>query len=283
MSLWHGYFETLPFEMSAANISGEIVDNLLMLSLTIPNLREFSNHSQGAWEIQKILGCLPQKPIRWFVDIVRGRFEAFGRSNQAAFDRQDIQTFLLPPDGSCLFDAIASVPDQDPSREDVEAIADLFALAEEDGTVAHELPELLNHFDPFGRIVPDMIVERLADSLRAAGIEKIRDLGRFGGAYNMNSPAWRKIAVALCVRVHGLSVSAEERRYGYSSLVSRGPRHWSGTPVGTLHPRWQQAVDEAAKKLEDETDPVLRSFWEWRLYDARSTLEREKGHLEERS
>src|SRR5207244_5810942 len=109
-----------------------------------------------------------------------------------------------------FFDAIASVPDEDPSRDDVEAVGDLFALADEDGTIAHELPELLNHFDPFGRIVPYMIVNRLGDPLRASGIKEITDLGRFGGAYGMNSPAWRKMAGALCIHVHGLGYDVEE-------------------------------------------------------------------------
>jgi hypothetical protein len=54
----------------------------------------------------------------------------------------------------------------------------------------------------------------------------------------------------------------------------------TGTP-GELHPRFLNAIDLAKRSLEEETNVVLKPFWEWRLELAERDLNRANGALEE--
>jgi hypothetical protein len=73
----------------------------------------------------------------------------------------------------------------------------------------------------------------------------------------------------------------ESRWRVYSQLRSHAMESWSGK-AGEIHPRWQAAVDDARRALEQEQDPALRRYWEWALAVEQDRLEIERGRLEER-
>ena len=157
------------------------------------------------------------------------------------------------------------------------AIDELLTLAEAGGTVGYYLPEVLHDVDPVGFVVPDAVAAALASIDQP---KRILALMRVGGAYAVNSSAWRTIALAAAraAAPHGSEFLAS----AFSTLTERGVRSWSGS-IGEVPSLFRTAVDAARSALDAETEPELRPFWQSRLADAEAELkEREEQAKEER-
>jgi hypothetical protein len=274
--VWHGYFETLPYPMTEADVSQALVTRLIDVTAMLPDSR--GPHGNLEWEIGELMKHVPKAPLRWLLELVHRRLAAFGERNRNREGRQRL-VHILPDDESFLFEYVDEIPDAPPSDEARQIVAALFELEQQDMTIEHDLPEFLMHIDPHGRVVPSFIAARLADPLQCASTDEIAHTARAAGWYAIGSAPWRTIALVACNRASTLD---EQARWGvYSQLRSHHMESWSGKP-GVVHPRWQDAVDEARRALQDEQEPVLRGYWDWSIAVAEERLEVERGRLEER-
>jgi hypothetical protein len=113
-----------------------------------------------------------------------------------------------------------------------------------------------------------------------ASAEDVRRLARIGGAYAVNSPPWRTIALATirAASSHG----PEALRSIHGALGHRSIRSWSGA-IGEVPPIFIAAVTEARAALEAEAEADLRPYWKYRLAIAEADLrEQEESAKEER-
>jgi hypothetical protein len=278
LMIWRGFFDTLPYPLSAdaiPPIASRLLDEIAM--------RPDSHGPQGniKWEVREIIKCLPEQPLRYLVDLVRRRLAAYGENNQRQNEPGRRWIHVLPDDDSFILERVAVIEDAAPGADTQSAVRDLLALEHEDRTIAHDLPALLAHIDPHGRVAPELIARRLTDPLSTPTVEAITEAARFAGWYDLGGIAWRKIASAACARLSEFAGDAKAEPWVYSSLMSQRIESWSGT-TGELHPRWQDAIDAARKALEAEVDSGLRGFWQWRISAAERDLEIARGRLEER-
>ena len=51
--------------------------------------------------------------------------------------------------------------------------------------------------------------------------------------------------------------------------------------MGEFHPHWKKAVQEAERRLSEESDGPLRQLYAWKLKVTRGDLQYEKERLEE--
>jgi hypothetical protein len=216
-------------------------------------------------------------------DVLRGRLAAFGEHNrQHTAEKRAGHVFLVPGHDTYLVEIVESIPDRPATPDELAAIAGLMGFADADWTIEYHLPELLASLDPHGRAVAEIVVNHINDALMTSTVDALVGYSRFASRYSERSTAWRRIAVAACQRIEALRLGDEDRRRVYSSMLFNGVESWGGSPKD-LHPRWQDAVDSAKKALDEETESVLRPFWQWRLENEQRQLEREKARLEERA
>ena len=230
------------------------------------------------WEIGEVMKHVPKVSLGWLLNLVQRRLGAFGERNRSP-ERGRRWIHILPDDESFIFDYVERIPDAPPSDEARQTVAAFFELEGRDVTIEFDLPEFLMNLDPHGRVVPDFIAARIVDPLQCASTDEIAHAARVAGWYAIGSPAWRTIASVACNRAAAFDEQARWRVY--SQLRSHHMESWSGTP-GQVHPRWQGAVDEARRALENEQDQPLRGYWEWSIAVAQDRLEVERGRLEER-
>jgi hypothetical protein len=187
----------------------------------------------------------------------------------------------LPDDDSFILERVAVIEDAAPGADAQSAVENLLGLEHMDRTIEHDLPALLAHIDPHGRVVPELIARRLADPLNTPTVEAVTKAARFAGWYGLGGIAWRTIASAACARLPEFAGDGEAEVRVYSRLRPQHLESWSGRS-GELHPRWQEAIDAARKAFEAEADAGLRGFWQWRISGAERDLEIARGRLEER-
>ena len=187
----------------------------------------------------------------------------------------------MPGDTAPILHAVGQLNDEVHKTTARAAIEELFALAREDWTIDHQLPKLVTRLDPHGRVVPDIIAGKLLDVVLVPDVEAISEWASFAGWYSVRSPAWRTIAVAACTRIDS-DWTDEDRYRVFSCLESCEGGSWVGRP-GKLHPRFQDAIDISSKAVMEETDAVLKPYWERQLFLAKLNMQREEGRLEERN
>jgi hypothetical protein len=277
-AVWHGFFETLPYPLSTEEIPS-IVGRLIDVIAMRPDSRGPRGNTE--WEIGETLKRIPRRPLTYLVDLVRRRLAAYGGNNRDPVDPSRRWVHALPDAESFIFKHVELIGDAEPSASARQAVIDLLALEHEDRTIEHDLPEVLVRIDPHGRLVPNLIAERLSDPLRTPTADAVAERARFAGWYAVGSDAWRKIAAAAAARLVEFEGDDQARNRVYSSLMSHRHEGWSGE-YGKLHPRWQDAVDSARAKLDGEHDEGLRGFWQWCVEIAERRVEVERGRLEER-
>jgi hypothetical protein len=278
-ALWSGYEDLLPHPFNTSDVSVPVVDFLLDFLVMEPDLGAARDHA--AWEIEQVLKAVPRKPPSWLADVIHRRAEAFGPHNkQVGADKFGEYVFILPGDDALIWRVVERLPDEEPTPDAIAAITRLFEIAATETTVDYYLGQTLATLDPHGRVGPHMVASRLEDVLAVPDVDAIYAWARFAGWYAIGSRPWRVIARAACAHVF-TDATDDERYTVYSALHSHRIQSWSGTP-GELHPRFQSAIDAAKKSLDEETDPVLKPYWEWAVKVAEHHLERERGKLEER-
>lgn len=278
LMIWRGFFDTLPYPLSAdaiPSIASRLLEEIAM--------RPDSHGPQGniKWELRKIMEHLPEQPLSYLVDLVRRRLAAYGENNRRLDEPGHRWIHILPDGDSFILERVAVAEDTAPGTDTQSAVEDLLALEHSDRTIGHDLPALLAHIDPHGRVVPELIAQRLTDPLRTPTVEAVTEAARFAGWYGLGGIAWRTIASAACARLPEFAGDAEAEAWVYSSLMPQRLESWSGRS-GELHPRWQEAIDAAREAFEVEADAGLRGFWQWRISGAKRDLEIARGRLEER-
>ena len=106
----------------------------------------------------------------------------------------------------------------------------------------------------------------------------ISNWARLGGVHEMNSDAWRVVARAACELATGLDDM--RRHHLFNALTDPRPEAYSGLP-GEVPDRFVDAVTSAQALLQQETEPVLESFWRWNLSLAEAELESERQRAKE--
>jgi hypothetical protein len=137
------------------------------------------------------------------------------------------------------------------------------------------LPELLRDVDPAGLAVPGDVVGRAAS---ANSSDELARLASVAGAYATGGDAWRLIARGVLSRVDGHD--AEGQRAVMHSLAPRGSRAYSSR-VGQVPAVLVSAVEAGRRALDEETEPILRPFWGWRLAYAEAELRQAEQRAKE--
>jgi hypothetical protein len=146
----------------------------------------------------------------------------------------------------------------------------------------YHLPEILTNFDPTGIILPDLVVVKLKDCDFQQQADPTENEGfkliRYAAYYPINSAPWRTIAIETCKLIHELD--SDKRKKIYSALLNK---HYS-TLTGrgnALSTHCLNAVKEAKKNLEDESEEILKDIMRYRLQIAESELGNEQQRVEE--
>ena len=158
---------------------------------------------------------------------------------------------------------------------------DLLKLNNEEYPFGDYLPEWLGYFDPYGVFLPDKICSRLNET--KLDVNEIYRLSRYAGVYEEDSEPWRKIAIASAQKTQDLDFNDRDRKEILLSFYPKSMKAqiWQGV-VGQFSPRWQEAVDDAQSKYEQEENIFLKEYYKMRLDMAKRELEeRRMRHLEE--
>ncbi len=231
---------------------------LMSQLLALPDVDDLGDN--GDWHLAEILERLGSPDVSWLPEALRRRQEQESASSggtkiRAVSHNARLSKYVRQIDAAHALDV-----------EEVAAISNVLDFVEDNGSVGYYLPEILCDVDPGGLVVPAAVATR-ADG--AAGAEDTRRLARIGGAYAVNSTAWRTIALAVIRAAQPFGADALRSVHG--SLSERGIRSWSGA-VGEVPPIFIAAVAEARAALDAEVEVDLRPYWQQRLAIAEAEL-----------
>lgn len=240
---------------------------LLDQLLTLPDLDEFGDN--GDWHLAEIIKRLGAVDLRWLPGALAQRQRQESEAKDAQQARAISRNFRI----SKFVKKIAGDDSASPSI--VRAVGEVLDHIKDNGSVGYYLPEMLRDVDPEGLVVPNEVASRASSAFDA---EVLRRLARIGGAYAINSPPWRAIALATIRAVSALGSDALRSVYG--ALSDRGVRSWSGA-VGEVAPIFFAAVDDARRSLDGETHQELRPYWQQRLAIAEADLQEQEQRAKE--
>lgn len=235
--------------------------------LRIPDVDKLTGNLE--WHIEEVVKRVGRAPLTWLpgalerrrlLEVAHGHGDVRALSHHMRFSR-----FVMSIDQTA-----AITPDVEHS------MGKLLEFVSDAGSVGYYLHGVLRDVDPHGRVVPELVARRFAES---DDQEARWRLARIGGAFAIGSAAWRTIASPVLTRA-AAAETLEERRSLYTALTEHGPRSWSGTP-GEVPAIFTAAVDSARQHLNAETDGVFRPFWEWRLAAAEAELRDQEEHARE--
>lgn len=242
---------------------------LMSQLLALPDFDDLGGN--GEWHLTETLKRLGRVDVRWLPKALAQRQQQEATSGEGKTSRAVSRNARISK-------YVRQIAATDASDADVlGAVSNVLDFVNDNGTVSYYLPEILRDIDPGGLVVPASVSAR---ARTAASTEDVRRLARIGGAYAVNSPPWRTIALATirAASAHG----PEALRSIHSALGDRGIRSWSGA-IGEVPPIFIAAVTEARAALEAEAEADLRPYWKYRLAIAEADLrEQEESAKEER-
>lgn len=238
---------------------------LLDQVLQVPDLDTIDDTSHYC--IKDILRATSRPPLQWLVGALQRRIEMEKGATEettfyAASGHRRLSSYVQPIGADTLLNTDVR-----------QSINELVLLAADCGLVGRYVPEHVRDVDPQGLMVPDLVVVNL-HKLGSECIDEVLRLARLGGVYLTNSLSWRKVAIVVC-RI-AASVDEKTRRSLFESLIDRRARPWAGTR-GEVPKLFPDAVDEARRFRDEETDPIMVPFWDWYLKTAEANL---KAHTE---
>ena len=240
----------------------------------IPNVPEFAQMG----ELDEAIEHFPKFGVQWFVELIFQRFEQLKpllERERDVFQRGEA-IWVLTADFPFL-ELVAPLADEYINDADRAAIERLMELTTEDQSVSHYLWSVVERLEPYGRLVPELVCARL-QRLKDPTWRDAAIWADYARAYPFGSDSWRRIALPACSIANSFDTNDAARLY--SHLVPHRNEGWSGRP-GVVHERWFKAVDHAKELLDNETEPVLRKFREWRVTCAERDLRFEEGRQAE--
>lgn len=235
--------------------------------IRIPDVDKLGGNLE--WHIGEVLKRVGLAPLTWLPGALERR-----RLLEADHGHGDVQALSHHMRLSRFVMSIDQTAAITPDVED--SVGKLLEFVSDAGSVGYYLHGVLRDVDPHGRVVPELVARRFAES----DDQDMRwRLARIGGAFTIGSAGWRTIAKSVLARAAAAG-TPEERSSLYASLTERGPRSWSGTP-GEVPAIFTAAVESARKRLEAEADDVFRPFWKWRLAAAEAELRDQEEHAKE--
>lgn len=237
---------------------------LMSQLVTLPDIDSIGG--QGEWHLMEILKRVGRPDVRWLPGALRHRQEqesahGHGVESRGVSFNARVSKYVRRIEAADAVDA-----------EVVAALRKVLDFVPDNGSVGYYLPEILCDVDPEGLVVPAAIAARAALNTDAEGV---RRLARIGGAYAVNSPPWRTIALATIRAARPLG--DEALRSAYGSLGERGIRTWSSAR-GEVPPIFIAAVADARAALDAEVQVELQPYWQQRLAIAEAEL-REQEEL----
>jgi len=242
---------------------------LLDQLMRIPDIGNLGGNLE--WHIDEILKQVGKAPLSWLPAAIRRRHEMETKSISGKV--RSISYHMR------LTGFVTPIGEDDHISVEVEAsISELLDLVPVLGSVGYNMCWVLHDVDPFGRVVPNMIVQRFEHATDQR--DKLR-LGRVAGAFGVGSSVWRQIAYPVLKYTSSLN-SVREQRSFYFALTAQGFTSWSGVP-GEVPESFVAAVESAKRQIAEETEQLFVPFWEWRLDVATSELrDQEEEAKEER-
>jgi hypothetical protein len=240
---------------------------LLTQLLTLPDFDDLGGN--GEWHLAEIIKRLGAVELRWLPSALAQRLQQESEAKDAEQAGAISHNIRI----SKFVKKIASDDSTSPSI--VRAVGEVVDLSKDNGSVGYYLPEMLRDVDPGGLVVPNEVATRTSSASDAEGV---RRLARIGGAYAINSPPWRAIALATIRTASALGSDALCSVYG--ALGDRGVRSWSGT-VGEVAPVFFAAVEDARRDLDGEAQQELRPYWQQRLEIAKADLREQEQRAKE--
>lgn len=228
------------------------------------------------WTLNDLRKGIDRLTPAWMVSFLEKRESALARS--AEEQTKDYHTHIIPHQRE-IFEWVRDIDAQNP--EDRAALERVLSWVGRDDEIGYAAPDLLSRLDPKGAVAPDVVATRLRAMSSVTPIDDVWRLARLGGYYVEGTPAWRTIAVPTTklAREHA---SERDQASLYGALKWHRAKSWSGRH-GEFHPRWEQAVEDARRKRDSESDENVRAYFDWRLRLAEAELERERGLFEERN
>jgi hypothetical protein len=221
------------------------------------------------WYVNNVLEQTSRAPIEWLQPALRRRHELEknrGYGNGEALSHSVRWSNFVEPIG-----------ETDGLAPDVEKkIDELLKFISNARSLNFYLPDIIKDVDPHGRLVPQLIaiqIEQLGD------VDAMQRLARASSAFTIGSTAWKTIARPVLKRACSTG-SVDERIALFSSLAFRRSRAWAGVP-GEVPAIFKLEVESTRTRLDAETEPAFRPFWEWQLECAVAELRNQEEEAKE--
>lgn len=248
-----------------------ILDQLVI----IPDLDDLGDHTE--WILNDFLKYSEKLPLKWLLEFIKTTINL----NK---EKPDVYSNKIIPWRFKIFKFVQTITEND--KDDIgkkEILRSLLEYNSNNNLLSYELPDLMINIDPEGMMLPELLLEKIQQSISENNLDKIIPWSRYAGQYQYNKDIWRKLSESV-LNFALEKCDEEQRKRLYSSLYSKVHEieSWCGSP-DELHPRFHEKVDKAQKDYDDESDSVFKKYFKWCLEIAKKEREIAEREKEERN
>lgn len=251
-------------EYPAMGVTPTIYAWLMSLLVDLPSLDDINDNAMH--DLEQFVQRYGKMPTKWIVESIQKRKDM--KSSLPCPDKEHVKVLSWRNRLPRFCQTIE--PEGDVSAEARSTMDCLVQMYKAEPESRFFLLEYLTDVDPFGRVLPEIVISQINQAEEPKG-QSIREWAALAGHYDFNSSAWRKIAISAC----GACTKLTKRDMigVFVSLCSQELKS-SEYNVGDMDPRYLEELNQCQRELQDETDPGLISFREWRLATAQGEYDR---------
>ncbi len=276
----------------STNIVNSVIDRLLVSDITdtlyinmlklifevfskIPNLGDINSVNYS------LLNIVVERQDKWHPDIFDFKKLLFERLK------------IVNKDGDNFFDAISisidlfpifrSPPYEDRSDDEVVGCFEeiMTELNNSRTFLGYELPKWFEKFNVNNEYVPKVVIKKIKELKDDEPIENITIWSRYAGFCGEGSEEWRNIADTIYRKFDGYLVGKYRNNVLWSLHNNAKIESWSGI-YGEFSLKWQQDVDWARHKYENEKHQFIKEFYNLKFEEAKTRMNQELAwHKEE--
>ena len=249
---------------------------LISLLEYIPSI-EFSkiNYGKGLNQIKKDLGG--KLSIIDFIELLNKRLELL-KQKDSSCENISWDNIFWDIDFVKIIDPVT---EKDASSDPIKKSLNQLLNFNNESVFYYKLPNIVAKMDPFGFLIPTLIVKRIKDKefsdKKWEDTSPIHEWSRYGGYYSINSKAWRVIAQEACDIAINKTQKEKEKISIFSSLLNHRIQTIFSN-YGEISSYYYNKVEDAKSDFNKESDPYIKEFMKWRWNSAKKELEREKEY-----
>lgn len=219
------------------------------------------------YKFEHLLKSCSKQSFSWFIDFLRKRIIM-----EQEIDSKKYPAFKILP-----YEFFPHKWTDYSSAMEAE-IYDFLSLCEIPTFINFDLPRLVVDLDLSGEKAKPILIKKIQEYIQNNNLDSLKKWARLVSLYPTDTTIWRDCAQIICS--YAATLPTADRNRIYSNLSPHKIETFCCSP-GEIPPIYLEKLSFAQKQLTNETDSNIKAYWQYLEKIAKSTIEYERGRIEE--